>query len=180
MRINCAMLGLFFTGVVLAAPKTVALPRFTEEREAAALHFVKRNLPELQPLLDKLKRTSESRYKQEVCEIFQVSEILADLEDTRRHDIELKIWRAENRGYILIARLRSPSEDEKKKLQDQLREVARELVELDVQMLEEQVEQLDKELAEVKGELSQARSHLEQNVKSRFEGLLEKVPKPKK
>src|SRR2546429_247786 len=42
-----------------------ALPRFTEEREAAALHFVKKHLPELLPLLTDLKKTNLSRYHQE-------------------------------------------------------------------------------------------------------------------
>ena len=34
------------------------LPRFTEEREAAALHFVRKHCPELVPLLDEFKKTT--------------------------------------------------------------------------------------------------------------------------
>src|SRR3954469_8522837 len=112
---------------VVAAPKAAALPRFTEEREAAVLHFVKKHLPELLPLLGDLKRANVVRYQQEVSEVFQVSEMLADLQDEpRKHDIELRIWKADNRAHVLVARLRAPSEDEKKKLQEQLRDLARE------------------------------------------------------
>jgi hypothetical protein len=158
-----------------------ALPRFTEEREAAALHFVKKHLPELLPLLTDLKKTSLPRYQQEVSEIFQVTEMLADLQDEpRRHELELKVWKAENRSHVLVARLNAPAEEERKKLQDQLRDVARELVELDIQVLEAQAEQLDKELGEVKDQLARSRENLETNAKARFESLLEKSRKPKK
>ena len=182
MRTLLLLLGTFVvtTFAFASGPKTVGLPRFTEEREAAALHFVKKHLSELLPLLAELKKTNAPRYQQEISEIFQVSEMLADLQP-RRHDIELKIWKAENRAHVLVARLRGPSdEEEKKKLQDQLRDLARELVELDIQGLEVQAEQLDKELGEVKDELARSREQLDQNIKSRFENLLEKSRKPKK
>src|SRR6516162_4361952 len=62
------------------------LPRFTEEREAAALFFVKKNLPELLPLLEQLKKNGMQQYRTEIREIFQATEWLADLQaDSRRH-----------------------------------------------------------------------------------------------
>jgi len=167
--------------VTALAPLAYALPRFTEEREAAALHFVKKHLPELQPLLTELKKTNLPRYQQEISEIFHVSEILAEMQDEpRRYDLELKIWKADNRAHLLVGKLRAATDDESKKLQEQLRETARELVELDIQVLELQAEQLDKELGEVKDELARAREQLDQNIKSRFDGLLDKSRKPKK
>ena len=163
-----------------AGPKS-ALPRFTEEREAAALFFVKKHLPDLLPLLAELKKNNLASYQQEVCEIFQVTEMLADLvDDPKRHELELKVWKAENRSHTLVARLRTAGEEERAKMQEQLRELARELVELDIQVLEAQAEQLDKELGEIKDELARARDEKEQNVKDRFERLLEKSRKPKK
>src|SRR5262249_25690211 len=85
---------------------TQALPRFTEEREAAALHFVKKNLKELLPALDQLKKSQPAQYEREIREIFQVTEWLADLkEDRTRHDLELTIWITENRAFLLIAKL---------------------------------------------------------------------------
>jgi hypothetical protein len=171
-------------GTVLAPALTVAaspLPRFTEEREAAALHFVKKHMPELQALLAELKKTNLQLYQQEVSEIFQVSEMLAEMQDEpRRHELELKIWKGENRAHLLVGKLRAAPDEEGKKLQDQLRDVARELVELDIQVLELQADQLDRELGEVKDELARARDHADQNVKTRFDGLLDKSRKPKK
>jgi chaperonin cofactor prefoldin len=183
MRSLLFVLGMFLlTALALTVPpRCHALPRFTEEREAAALHFVKKHMPELQPLLAELKKTNLPLYHQEISEIFQVSEFLAEmLDEPRRYDLELKIWKADNRAHLLVGRLRVAPEEEAKKLQEQLRETARELVELDIQVLELQGEQLDKELGEVKDELAQAREQLEQNIKTRFDNLLDKSRKPRK
>jgi hypothetical protein len=158
-----------------------APPRFTEEREAAARFFVKKHVPELLPLLDELKKNNATKYQQEIREIFQVTEMLADLQDDeRRHDLELKIWKSENKAYALVARLATPNEEERKKVLGQLRDLARELVEMDIQVLELQADQLDKELGEIKDELARAREQVEQNVKTRYDALLDKAKKPKK
>src|SRR5262249_2219737 len=102
-----------------------SLPRFTEEREAAALFFVKKHLPELLPLLEQLKLNTLQRYEMEIREIFQVTELLADLRDEpRRYELELKIWKAENRAHALVAQLSTPSEDERKKVEGQLQDLA--------------------------------------------------------
>jgi hypothetical protein len=156
-------------------------PRFTEEREAAALFFVKKNLPELMPLLEQLKKNSVERYELEIREIFQATELLADLRDEpRRYELELKIWKTENRAHALVAQLSTPSEDERKKIEGQLQELAKELVDLDVQGLELRAEELDKELGEVKDELTKLRDNLEKQTKERYEMLLDKVKKRKK
>jgi hypothetical protein len=160
---------------------TPAPPRFTEEREAAALFFVKKHLPELMPLLEQLKKNSVERYELEIREIFQVTELLADLRDEpRRYELELKIWKTENRAHALVAQLSTPSEDERKKIEGQLQELAKELVELDVQELELRAEELDKELGEVKDELAKMRDNIDKQTKERYEMLLEKVKKRKK
>lgn len=153
-----------------------ALPRFTEEREAAALFFVKKHLPELLPLLDQLRKSNATLYEQEICEIFQVTEYLADLKDEpKRYELELRIWKAENRAHALAAQLAATNEDERKRAELALQEVARELVELDIAVLELKAEQLDKELGETKDELARLRNGLDKQVKDRYEMLLEKV-----
>src|SRR5262245_53670523 len=129
------------------------LPRFTEEREAAALYFVKKHLPEFLPVLEKLKNSNTSEYQREIREIFQVTELLADLrDDLTRYELELKIWVTENRAHLLIARLSTPNEEERKKIQGQLQEIAGQLVNLDIEVLEHKAEQLDRELGEVRDE----------------------------
>ncbi len=166
-----------------ATPETDArsLPRFTEEREAAALCFVKKHLPELAPLLEQLKKNNNGQYQHEIREIFQATEWLADLQDdTKRYELELKIWKSENKAHMLAARLTTAAEDEKKKLELELQALAKDLVELDVAILEGKAEQLDKELGEVKDELAKAKENMERQVKDRYEQLLEKAKKKRK
>jgi hypothetical protein len=158
-----------------------SLPRFTEEREAAALFFVKKHLPELLPLLEQLKKNGIQQYRTEIREIFQATEWLADLQDdTRRHDLELKIWKAENKAFALAAQLSTAVQEERKKIEVQLQELSKELVDLDVQVLEYKAEQLDKELGEVKDELAKAKENNDKQVKDRYEMLLEKAKKRRK
>ena len=110
------------------------LPRFTEEREAAALHFVRKHCPELLPLLEDLKKASRPAYELQVRETFQVTELLADLQDDpKRYELELKIWKAENKALVLVAKLATPKEDARKAIEEQLQVLAKELVELEVQ-----------------------------------------------
>ncbi len=156
-----------------------SLPRFTEEREAAALFFVKKQLPELLPLLEGLKKSNTDQYRREVREIFQVTELLADIEDTKRYDLELKIWKTENKAYTLVAKLSTPKDDERKKAEEQLQELAKELVELDIQVLELKADQLEHELGETKDELSKMRDGMEKHAKERYQLLMEKITKPK-
>jgi hypothetical protein len=156
------------------------LPKFTEEREAAALHFVRKHCPELIPLLDDLKKTSRTAYESQIRETFQVTELLADLQDDqKRYELELKIWKAENKALVLVARLTSPKEEERKAIEDQLHALAKELVELDVQSLEHRVELLNTELMSAKEELTKFKDNFDRTVKDRFEMLVEKARKKK-
>jgi hypothetical protein len=171
--------------VGVAAPASAdnarPLPRFTEEREAAALFFVKKHVPEVLPLLEQLKKSNPAQYEQEIREVFQVTEMLAELQDDpRRHDLELKVWKTENKAYALVARLSTPNEEERKKIEAELHDLARELVELDVQVLELKADQLDKELGEVKDELAKAREQTDKQAKTRYEGLVDQAKKRKK
>ncbi len=157
------------------------LPRFTEEREAAALFFVKKHLPELLALLEPLKKNGPAQYQREISEIFRVTELLADLrDDPSRHDLELKFWITENKAHVLLAKLSTPDEAERKKIQTQLQELARKLVTLDVEFLELKADMLDRELGETKDELAKMRDQREKYVKDRFDGLLQRIAKRKK
>jgi hypothetical protein len=158
------------------------LPRFSEEREAAALFFVNKHLPELLPLLEQLKKTNTAQYQRQIREVFQVTEMLADLreDDPKRYELELKVWKAENRANTLVAQLSTPNDEARKKVEAQLQDLAKELVELDMQVLELRAEQLDKELGEVKDELAKMRENTDKQVKDRYEGLLDKARRPRK
>ncbi len=180
---------LLFGGAVLGGlaatvtPGSTApdLPRFTEEREAAARFFIKKHVPEVLPLLEELKKSNPAQYQQEVREVFKVTEMLADLQDDpRRHDLELKIWKTESKAHALVAQLSTPKEEQRKKVEANLQEMARELVDLDIQVLELKADQLDKELGEVKDELAKTRDNLDKNIKARYEGLVDQAKKRKK
>jgi len=163
-----------------AAQATEPLPRFTEEREAAALFFVKKHCPELAPLLEELKKGNRSAYERQVRETFQVTEMLADLqEDSKRYDLELKIWKADNKAMVLIAKLATPKEEDRKAIEDQLKSLARELVDLEVLSLEHRVEVLDRELSSAREELAKARDGVDRNAKERYDEFLEKAKKKK-
>jgi hypothetical protein len=156
------------------------LPKFTEEREAAALHFVRKHCPDLVPLLDDLKKTNRAAYDLQIRETFQVSELLADLQDDpKRYELELKIWKAENQALVLVAKLATAKDDARKTVEDQLQALAKELVELDVQSLEHRVEVLNSELTHAKDELNKFRDNFDRSVKDRFEALVEKAKKKK-
>jgi hypothetical protein len=163
-----------------AAPAADPLPKFTEEREAAALHFVKKHCPDLIPLLEDLKKTNRPAYELQVRETFQVTELLADLQDDpKRHELELKIWKAENKALVLVAKLATPKEEDRKAVEEQLQVLAKELVELDLQSMEHRVEVLRTELASATAELTKFRDNFDRNVKDRFEALVEKARKKK-
>jgi hypothetical protein len=176
-----AVLAALLAAPATARPRERDLPRFTEEREAAALFFIKKHVPEVLPLLEQLKKTNPERYQLEIREVFRVTEMLADLkDDPRRHDLELRIWKTESKSAALVARLATPAEEERRKAEAGLMELARELVDLDVQVLELRAEQLDKELGEVKEELAKARDGTDKQVRARYEALLEQARSRKK
>jgi hypothetical protein len=154
------------------------LPRFTEEREAAALHFVRKHCTELTPLLDELKKSNRSAYELQVRETFQVTEFLADLQDDPiRYELELKIWKAENKAMALVAKLAAPNGEDRKAVEDQLRGLAKELVDLEVQEAEHRVKVLDRELTSAREGLVKAKESAERATREKYEGLLEKARK---
>ncbi len=157
-----------------------APPRFTEEREAAALFFVKKQCPDLLPYLEELNKNNHAQYELQIRDIFEVTEMLAHLEDDRRHDLELKIWKTEARCMITMHRFASTKEDEKPALEGQLKEFAKELVELEVQSLEMHTELLEKELSSAKEELNRTKDNFDKMAKDRFEEMLEKARRKKK
>ncbi|WP_439631153.1 hypothetical protein [Gemmata sp.] len=173
-----------FAAAFLLAPAAARaaepLPRFTEEREAAALLFVRKHCQEVLPLLDELKKANRAAYESQVRETFQVSELLADLQDDpKRYDLELRAWKAENRALVLVAKLATPRDEDRKAIEDQLQALARELVELEAQSLEHRVALLQGELGAAKDELNKVRDNFDRTVKDRFDALVERARKKK-
>ena len=171
-------LAAFFAGPAATSFATVipdaTLPRFTEEREAAALYFLRKNAPDLLNLVEQWKKENPSRYRQEIRAVFQVTEMLADLQDdARRHDLELEIWKHESKAHALAARMPGLNEAERRKTDEELQRLARELVLMDVQVLELKAEQAEKEFGEIRDELTKARYQIPMRAKARYDQLLE-------
>ncbi len=161
---------------------TPQLPRFTEEREAAALHFVRKHAPELVSLLDELKKQHPALYLHRIREIFAFTEMLADLQDDpSRYDVELKLWKAEARTQILLTGIAvCRTEAERKPLERQLRESIREQIRLEILALELTAEELSRDLEETKQAIDKARLTFDRTVQERFDRLMERVRKSSK
>lgn len=169
---------LLAVGAGPAATPAEALPRFTEEREAAALFFLKKHVPEVLPFLEQLKKSNQQDYQREIRQVFHVTELLADLQDDpRRHDLELKIWKAQTRATVLVTRWAMAAPGDRPGAEKELRAVARELVDLDIQVLEHKAGRLEKELGAVKGDLARLREGADKNADARFDALLEQARK---
>jgi hypothetical protein len=167
--------------VAIASAETPSLPKYSEEREAAARFFVKKHCPELTPLLDELKKANRAAYEEQIRETFQVTEILSDLQDDpKRYALELRIWKAENKAIVLVAKLATPKESERKSIEKQLETLARELVDLEIQGMEHQVDVLERELTAAREDLARTREGNERMIKERFESLLEKARKKRR
>ncbi len=153
------------------------LPKFTEEREAAAIQFARKHLPDLPPILEKLKAADLKKYREEISEIFQVTELLSELQeqDPRRHDLELEIWKTQTRSLILVSRLRTAADEDKPRLTDDLQNAAKKLVDLDMLVLRLRVDELEKELNEAREELAKGEEKREALTKERYQKLFEQA-----
>jgi NADH dehydrogenase/NADH:ubiquinone oxidoreductase subunit G len=172
------------TGAGLADPdgevssrKKDKLPAYSEEREAAALCFIRKQLPDLIPILERLKTTDSAKYRVQIRETFQVTEWLSDLEDedSKRHDLELELWKTETKALLVVAKLAQQPQEEQAKLQEELQEYTKKLVELDMQSLRLRVEELEKELGETREELSHTETKREALSKERYDKLFEQA-----
>jgi hypothetical protein len=155
------------------------LPRFTGEREAAALHFVRKHCPDLLPLLEDLKKNSRATYELQIRQTFQVTELLADIQDDdpKRYELELKTWITENKAFALVAKHAVLKDDERRAAEEQLHALSKELVGLELQSMEHRVEVLRAELSVAKDDLAKFRDNLDRATKQRYEALLERAKK---
>jgi hypothetical protein len=164
---------------VSPARAAVVLPAFTEEREAAALQFVRKHAPELLPVLEKLKNADLKKYREEISELFQVTEFLAELrlDNEKRSELELEIWKTETRATLLIAQISNPSAELRAKYEKELAECARKLVELDMEVLRLRIEELDVELRMLRDEESRWEKSRDTLNKERYQKLFDQAKK---
>lgn len=161
----------------VSSRKKDKLPAYSEEREAAALCFARKQLPDLIPILERLKTSDNAKYRLQIREMFQVTEWLSDLEeeDFKRHDLELDLWKTETKALLVVAKLAQQPQEEQAKLQEELQEYTKKLVDLDMQSLRLRLEELEKELAETRDELAQTETKRETLSKERYDKLFEQA-----
>ena len=144
-------------------------PVFTEEREAAALTFVRKNRPELLKMLEELKLRNPAEYQRAVGDLFRTSEMLASVrqEDPGRYELALKGWQAEMHANMLFARLvQQPGET--KEVEAELRQAVEKLV-------GSQIEQTAYQVRRVEGELERLRKHHQELESRRAELVRERM-----
>lgn len=108
-------------------PARSALPSFTEEREAAALVFVRREQPEFAAIVERLRTARPEEYRQAIRELFHTSELLTTVRDIDAdlHAIQLREWKTRSRLQLLLARYgMAPSPELKSEIREALREQA--------------------------------------------------------
>jgi hypothetical protein len=157
---------------------TSKAPAFSEEREAAALHFIRKHAPDLIPIVEKLRASDNPRYRDEIREVFQICEWLTELreqEGEKRYALELDVWKTETKALILVAKMASTKEEEQAAIKELLQEHARKLVDLDMQILRLRVDQLEKELTDAREELNRSEEKREHLNREKYDQLLEKA-----
>ena len=108
--------------------------RSNEDREKAAVDFVKQHHTELVEILKQLKEVSPREFEVAIRELAQTSEKLSRFKerDKQRYDIELKSWQARSRGELLAAQLQM---DNTPKIREQFRKVLLQQTDLRVELM---------------------------------------------
>ena len=151
-------------------------PVFTEEREAAALTFVRKNRPELLAMLEGIKLRRPADYQRAVGDLFRTSEMLASVrqEDPGRYELALKGWQAEMHAGMLFARLVGQS-GETKKVEVELRQAVEKVVELQIEQTGYQVRRMERELERLRKQHQEQESHRAELVRERMAAMLQAV-----
>ena len=152
------------------------LPIFTEEREAAALTFIRKNRPELVDVLGELKVHNAAEYEHAVCDLFRTSEMLASVkqEDPMRYELALANWRAETRTHLLAARLvRQPGAIDEARIE--LRQAVETLVDNQIIEVAHHIRCIETELERVRDHHKNLRDRRDELVQERMAAILKAV-----
>jgi hypothetical protein len=144
---------------------------FTEEREAAAMTFVRMNHPELAALLDQLKLNDAGEYQRAIRDLFRSSEKLAQLQERnpQRYAMELEAWKLNSRIRLLVARLTMSPDP---KIEDELRAALVQQIGLRKESIRAERERLENRVAELKEQLDKLSQEQDAAVEKRMAKLL--------
>lgn len=157
-------------------PDHPSLPMFTEEREAAALTFVRKNRPELLKMLEQLQVHNPGEYERAIRDLFRTSETLASIkqEDRGRYELALKAWQAETHAHLLMARLVQEQGDAGK-AKGELKQAVEKLVDVQLEQVADQVRRLEAELERARRHHQDIKDRRDEIVRQQLETRLQAV-----
>lgn len=149
---------------------------FTEEREAAATIFVRKHLPELEPILNQLKLSKPAEYQQVMCDLFRTSELFAAMrqEDAGRYELALKSWQVESRTELLAAELVAHPE-QRDRLVAELQSNATQLVDLEIEQAAYEIRRLKARLQRAEGQRQQMEKRRQELIDRRLESMMKAI-----
>lgn len=139
-----------------------------DKSEAGVLEFVREHHPELAGLLESLKENRPKEYQKAIRDLTRVRDRLANINDKRRYELELAIWKTESRIQLLAARLQMGDKDE---LRDQLREALNEQIDLKVSLLKHERDQARQRLERMETQLQKLDEDRSQVVQRQLDVL---------
>ena len=164
--------------------KRKEVAKLIPEREAMAMTFMRKNHPELEELLIYLKENDPNRYRLAVHGLYRTSHRLAqyhDRGDNDRYGLELKLWQAESRGWLLIARMKM---ENTKELEQQLRDAVGEQMDIRIELLKldrarraAQLKSLDEQIEQI---TKNRDAEIEKQIRLRTGGSRTKTKAPPK
>lgn len=162
-----------------AAAREPRLPAFTPEREAAARTFVKLHHPELEDLLDRLKKSQTQHYQRAIRELFQTSETLTDLaaKDARRHALALEAWKLKSRADLLTAQARRT---QSQSARDELKEIVAKQIDVQIRQHELDRERAAQRVKALDASIERLRAQREAQVDARVKQLTRRAARSDK
>ena len=153
-----------------------SLPMFTEEREAAALTFVRKNRPELLKMLEQLKVRNPGEYQRAIPDLFRTSEMLASIkqQDPARYEFALKAWQAETHTHLLMARLVHQQGDAGQAKRE-LKQAVEKVVDVQLEQAADQVRRMEAELEQARRHYQELKNRRDDIVGQRMEVMLQAV-----
>ena len=168
-------------------PNKARLLPITPERETAVTDFVDKHHPELGALLAHLKTNQPKEYERAVRDLFRVTEKLAMVKDRddRQYDLELKVWKAQSRAQLLVARLKmtDPESANTDELKAQLREILTEQLQARIEVMRLERERTATRLDRLNQDIGKFEKNREAVIDSHVQNLMNQVnanrkPKP--
>lgn len=149
---------------------------FTEEREAAARTFVRKNCAGLDPVLEQLKGSKPAGYQQVICDLFRTVESFTAMrqEDQQRYDLALRAWQLEAQTQLLAAELVGHP-DQRERIKLEIRQAVEELADVQIDQAAYEVRKLEAKLRRAEGHRKQIEAKRNDFIKERTDAILQAV-----